>query len=199
MSGKLKMFGLALGIVLIGYVMLRLHDARVRAEARFEVKADSLKAALEQIRLLQDSVARVDALRLAELDSLSDRLAAARHEADTLRMRSDALAEDLRAELPDSVRPGLDSLIGSYEAQIDALHRALAAADSVGAIQRARLAARDSVIAELNRALHRTEEFWQAAEKRARPGLFSVNLRPNLGNIVVFTAGVFAGRELLSK
>ena len=115
--------GLVLVLLAVGWLWLRTHDAKVRAEALSAARADSVVAALA----VQDSVygayVRMDSAYTGEIIKLQDSLQMQYIRLDSVRLDSRRLVDSILTleNLPPIVRVVVDTLI----AEADACHAAL--------------------------------------------------------------------------
>ena len=160
-------------IAAIGFGWARAHDAKVRADALAEARADSLHAALatgDSIRgLLQAKALALDSLKQAQARHYErDRvtLAAADRRVDSTRSVLDSLLRSLPDTAPLAIAITNERIAGA------SCRLALASCDSLGVLLTHEVANRDSVIAILEPAQQRLRAMWEQAEKRSRPGFF---------------------------
>jgi hypothetical protein len=172
---KLLSPGLILGLLAVGFLWLRAHDARVKADALADARADSIQVAyelLEQVHAERDSI---NALRELEKAELRDSMTTQR----TRMYRSQASA----AELRDSVQALLAAdcqvpenlfvaLVDNLSAGLEACDEALGNCDEITEVQGLQLVARDSTIAELTEGRQSLVHELGVANRRANPGFF---------------------------
>lgn len=179
--------------VALGFGWMRAHDARVRADALAQARADSMRTALAAIdslafRYRADSVAYVrerDSL-LAVTDEYGGRAA-------TLRERNRQLATRLDSALAATGDPFVIAAVDTLRAEAAACDTALTACRTANVVTLGRLAVADSLVQELEPANARLVELWQDAEKRAHPSLFTRILRSLPYMAVAFVAGFSVG------
>jgi hypothetical protein len=164
------------------------------SDALAEARGDSLRRELatgDSIRgLLQAKALALDSMRQAQAQHYRrDRavLAVANRRNDS----TAAVLDSVLRVLPDTAPLAIAITNERVAGQI--CRYALASCDSLGVLLTAEVANRDSVIAILEPSLASTRRLWEAAEKRARPGLFG-KLRAGLPFL-----GIGAGIVLLFK
>jgi len=167
LGGKVTLVVLALSLAGGWYhsqiAAARAHQAYVDSIAtqQAQITADSTASA-HRDSVLADSIARITA-RSAHLAVV----VAVEH------ARSDSLATTLRTQLPDTLKPALDSLEAHHTAEVAGLHAELADAYGLAAIYLSQRDSardeRDRARADLRKALTRSI----ALDAQAHPGLLS--------------------------
>ena len=167
---------LALVLVLVGWLWLREHDARVREAAAAQRSQDSLVAAVAAVRA--EAAVRYTADSLAAQRAVRERDAAlARARADAART-ADSLGKllvGLAAAAPESLQPLIDRMLADWTAHLDADLQERAAADSALAERDARYVGLEGAyaadLAAVQRQLDEALAQLARANARAAPGL----------------------------
>ena len=186
----------ALALLLVGWLWLREHDARVREAAAAQRSQDSLVAAVAAVRA--EAATRHTADSLATLRAVRERDAAlARARAEAVRT-ADSLGKllvGLAAAAPDTLRPLLYRILAEWTAHLDADLQERSAADSAIAERDARYVALEATyaadLAAVNRQLDEALRQLRAANARARPGLLRRAVM-----ILPWAAGAYAAGRL---
>lgn len=161
----------------VGFLWLREHDARVRAEGRAEALAkqvDSLETvasnALRDVAALDRTVGAQKIVLAAQQKQIEEVGVKARRQ-------TQAAVSSLREELDDRQRTLLDTITAGYEKQLDAKDRMYAAQAQLTALANAQVASRDTALAKIQQASRVVYDAWQAEKKRASPSLMSKVVR----------------------
>lgn len=164
--------------VILALLWLKAHDARVRAEARAEIQADSLGREIDSlvIRERQREMVRAEIQKVSV--ARADSLRGLRQEFLILKNAGDTAGAALLAHadrdtlVSDSLRGLIRLTLGIMDRSARACSSALGQCDSLLAGKDAVIAQLDSSRAEFHHAMHRSNELLTAALQRARPGLF---------------------------
>lgn len=201
MTGRVQTAAVTLAVVLVlvlaGWLWLREHDARVRADVAAQRSEDSLATVIATERRERAAERHADSLRAAARIAAADRTAfRARADATIAAGRYAVLLDSLAAMAPDTLEGFVQRMRAGW---LEVQHRqdsALAAADARVAVRdlriaeleadsRAALAACDAQVDEAMRQL-------DAANDGARPGLLE-----RARQIVPWAAAFFVAGRLM--
>lgn len=132
-----KFWWVPLGI-LVGWFLLRQHDAVVRYRAVAEVRLDALKAVTSVLDSLKESASKKDSLVAAQRRRIEDEQAERQKQIDDGKKTTARVVDALRLTLTtiqqrqlDSVVAGYDSQVKLYQDQIKASAKLIASLDTV--------------------------------------------------------------------
>lgn len=171
---KFERYAPYLVAAVLALLWLRSHDARVRAEARAEIQADSLAREIDSLA----SRERDRETRRAEIQKASaaraDSLRGLRRELRHLTAAGDTAGAALQAHadrdtlVSDSLRGLIRLTLGIMDRSARACNAALGTCDSIIAGKDALISQLDSSRVEFHTVMHRTEELWAVDRKRLR-------------------------------
>lgn len=103
--------------LLVGWFLLRQHDAVVRYRAVAEVRLDSLRAVTSVLDSLKESAARKDSLVAAQRRRIEDEQEIRQKQIDDVKKTTARAVDELRVTLTQEQRQQLDSVVAGYENQ----------------------------------------------------------------------------------
>jgi hypothetical protein len=182
-------------LVLVGWLWLREHDARVREAAAARYSQDSLAAAATTDRAEREAryAAKFLTYEAARRRAASE-LVAARRTADASAAGLTRLLDSLAAMAPDTLSAFVSRILADWTAHLDADLAERAAADAALAMRDARIVALEAAygadLAAVNAQLDEALRQLARANARARPGL----LRRALAALPWIAGGYVVGR-----
>lgn len=160
-----------------GFIWLREHDARVRAEGRAETLAkqvDSLatEAAVAKLIVVQkDSAVAIQKTVIAAQQKQIEEVAA------VAKRQTQIAVNSLRETLDSAQRIALDQITEGYDNQLRFKDSLLAAQARLTRLAEEQVAVRDSAYRKLEQASNVVYDAWQVEKKRASPSLASKIVR----------------------
>lgn len=166
---------------------------RGKSDALAKARADSIQVMmvkLDSVRAVvverDSSVVKMQRVLQAVKDSAAN--AAADHAA-----QGDSVYERIVEVVPDSVKVLVDSMRSQHVAEVNAYKTQIAASARLLSLERQRVAARDTLIAQLQTVNDNLHRMWQDAEHRASPPWYKTALKvaPYVGGAAVLGAILF--------
>ena len=156
-------------VVIVGVIVLAFVFGQCRgvAKASENREADSLKSVLNDSVPAWIALAEAAAVAVVETTIVvRERIVRDVARADSAAQAAATGAAALRVELTTAHRSRLDSIVGSFEAAIADLNRALERANRIIALERGQKETEQALNQQFRTALAKTQELWERSRRR---------------------------------